>query len=119
LALILALFLGGCDILGLDDPVEIRVRNASSVTFDEGVLYSHSDSIVFVDLEAGRTTPYKEVERAYPIATTQVTTGPDTTRLQVIDFVGEKPLEPGRYTYALSFFEEDPTRLILDLMRDR
>jgi hypothetical protein len=109
----------GCDILGLDGAVDIRVRNASSLTFDEGVLYVHMDSILFPGLEPGQATPYQEVDRGYRIATTQVVTGPDTARLQVIDFVGEEPLDPGRYTFVLSFFEGNPTSLVQELKKDR
>ena len=109
----------GCDILGPQGAVDIRVRNASSMTFDEGVLYVHMDSILFPGLEPGQTTPYQEVDRGYRIATTQVVTGPDTARLQVIDFVGEEPLDPGRYTFVLSFFEGNPRSLVQELRKDR
>ena len=116
---LLSLVLTGCNPFSPDGAVEVRVRNASALTFDEGVLYSHRDSITFTSLGPGQETPYQEVERAYRIATTQVVTGPDTARLQVIDFVGEEPLKPGHYTYVLSFFEGNPTSLTLDLKKDR
>ena len=96
---------GGCGIIGSDDPVQIRVRNASDLTFDEGVVYLIGDSITFTDLQPGESTPYTEVDRAYDYATAQVVTGSDTARLQVIDYVGETPVESGRYAYVLSFFE--------------
>lgn len=113
------LFLSGCSLLDPDDPVEIRVQNASTLTIQEGVLYSDWDSVVFQTLEPGQQTPYKEVRRAYRIATTQVVTASDTARLQVIDFVGETPLEGGKYTYLLSFFEGNPTSLTLEMIKDR
>ena len=114
-----ALLLSACHVLEPDGPVEVRVRNGSSLTFDEGVLYVHMDSILFTSLEPGLETPYQEVERAYRIATTQVVTGSDTARLQVIDYVGEEPLRPGRYTFVLSFFEGSPTSLVQELEKDR
>jgi len=114
-----ALLLSACDVLKPDGPVEVRVRNGSSLTFDEGILYIHMDSILFTSLEPGLETPYQEVERAYRIATTQVVTGPDTARLQVIDFVGEEPLRPGQYTFVLSFFDGSPTSLVQELEKDR
>ena len=113
------LFLWGCDTLGLDDPVEIRVQNASTLTFEEGVLYSYWDSVIFQGLDPGQKTPYKEVRRAYRIATAQVVTGLDTARLQVIDYVGEKSLDGGKYTYLLSFFEGNSTSLTLELIKER
>ena len=59
------------------------------------------------------------MERAYDYATAQVVTGVDTARLQVIDFVGETPLDGGRYTYVLAFFEGNPTSLIQTFQKDR
>ena len=109
----------GCNPFGSDDPVEVRVRNGSTLTLDKGALYVHRDSITFTSLGPGQATPYQEVEKAYQIASTWVVTGSDTARLQVIDFVGEEPLSPGRYTYVLAFFEGDPTNLTLQLTKDR
>jgi len=116
---VLVILLWGCNPFSSGDPVEARVRNGSSLTFDGGVLYVHRDSITFTALEPGQATPYREVERAYRIASTWVVTGSDTARLQVIDFVGEEPLSPGRYTYVLGFLEGNPTSLTLDLTKDR
>lgn len=113
------LILFGCGILIPDEPVEIRVRNGSSLTFDEGVVYAYWDSVVFDALDPGQETPYEEVKKAYRIATAQVITGSDTARLQVIDYVGETPLEGGKYTYVLSFFEGNPKSLDLVLKKDR
>ena len=115
----LAVSSAGCELLGLEGPVEVRVLNGSSLVFDEGILYLHSDSVVFTSLDPGQATPYQETEKAYRYATTQVITASDTARIQVIDFVGEKPLGGGRYTYVLSFFEGNPRSLTLELRRDR
>ena len=111
----------GCDTLGLDGSVSIRVRNDSNLTFEGGILYLVGDSILFPGLGPGQTTPYREVEKAYRFATTQVVTGSgiDTARLQVIDFVGEQPLDEGRYTFSLFFFEGNPKTLSQDLEKDR
>jgi len=109
----------GCETLGLDGPVEVRVQNGSNLVFNQGVLYLHSDSIVFTALAPGQSTPYQETEKAYEYATTQVITGSDTARIQVIDFVGEEPLRGGRYTYVLSFFGGNPGNLALELRKDR
>jgi hypothetical protein len=116
---LLAFLVSGCNPLAPDQTLEVRVHNGSTFTFGEGVLYTHRDSITFTALGPGQETPYQEVERAYRIATAQVVTGSDTARLQVIDFVGEEPLKPGRYTYVLSFFEGRTTSLTLDLQKDR
>ena len=119
LILLPLLLLPGCDILGVDGPVEVRVRNGSNLTFDEGVIYFHMDSVVFSGLEPGMSTTYREVARAYETATAQVVTGSDTARLQVIDHVGDSPLDGGRYTWVLSLFEGNPKSLTETLVKDR
>jgi hypothetical protein len=122
IVLLLSLLMGvglGCDILNPRGPVEVRVRNGTDTPFDQGIVYVASDSIVFSALGSGEATPYREVDKAYRIATAQVVTGTDTARLQVIDYVGEEPLEGGRYTYVLGFFEGNPTSLTLDLTKER
>jgi hypothetical protein len=118
-ALLLALLSPGCGGLDSDGPIEVRVRNETTVTFEEGILYLPGDSILFPGLAPGQATPYKEVEMAYRVATTQVVSGADTARLQVIDYVGDNRLRPGRYTFVLSFFEDRPTALVQGLEKDR
>ena len=109
----------GCGILDPNGSVEVRVENASPLTFDEGVLYTDRDSILFEGLQSGESTPYHKVEKVYGLATAWVVTGTDTARLQVIDFMGMEPLDPGRYTFLLSFHEEGPRFLSEELRRDR
>jgi hypothetical protein len=53
------------------------------------------------------------VSSAYRSATTQVVLDGDTLRLQVIDYVGEEPLDAGRYTYVLSVFGVGTARPVL------
>jgi hypothetical protein len=103
----LALGLGGMlaacgSVLGGEDPVQVRLENASTVTFETATLFSADGSHTFQDVAPGAMTPYVTVSMAYRSATTEVVIPGDTLRLQVIDFVGEEPLDPGRYTYVLS-----------------
>lgn len=81
--------------------VAVRVRNNSSVQFASVTLYTVDGPVTFQDVSVGLTTPYVEVSAAYRFATTEVVIVTDTLRLQVIDYVGEEPLERGRYSYLL------------------
>ena len=93
--------LAGCgDILGTG-AVEVRLENASSVTYAEAMLYTSDRPVTFENVTPGAATPYIEVSQAYRIVTTQVVIESDTLRLQVIDFVGEEPVASGRYTYVI------------------
>ena len=108
-----------CGFLDPSETLEVRVMNGSEVLLDEGVLYLPDDSIVFSELQPGQSTPYQEVAWAYGIATVQVVVAQDTARLQVIDYVGETRLSPGRYTYVLSFADNMTTHLALELVEDQ
>jgi hypothetical protein len=101
LAAVLSILGLSCDALGLGGSVQVRMENASNVTLSRATLFASEGPQAFQNLSPGEATPYVEVSKAYRIATTEVIVGADTLRLQVIDFVGEEPLGPGRYTYVL------------------
>ena len=108
----------GCGVLGLEDEVEIRVRNGSNLMVDEAVLYLPSQVLEYSNLDVGEATPYSQVQKAYYYASAQVVVGQDTARIQVIDYVGETPLKGGRYTYILRVFPGTPLTLGLDFEKD-
>lgn len=85
--------------------VEVRVENGTELTFTQVRIYFEPMQ-TFTDLEPGERTPYVTVDKAYSIATVVVVTATDSARIQVIDFVGEEPLESGRYTFTI--FSPDP-----------
>ena len=103
LVLGMVLAMTGCVILPFagDDAVEMRVENATEVAFSEIRVYWEPMQ-TFTNLGPGERTAYVAVDRAYHIATVVAVTATDSTRIQVIDFVGEEPLEEGRYTLVLS-----------------
>jgi hypothetical protein len=52
-------------------------------------------------------SPYSAVSAAYRIATTDVVLFLGTSRrLQVIDYVGEQVVPPGRYSYVFSLYDD-------------
>ena len=106
---------GGEGVGPQSERVQIRVENGSAAVFDEVTLFLPQVSLSYSNLQPGEVTPYTTVTEAYRIASVRVVMGQDTTRLQVIDYVGEKPLGSGYYTYVLSLFEGDPKSLIMDL----
>ena len=92
----------GCGNFFTPGGVEVRVENASDVRYGEATLYTLDGPRTYSDLAPGARSPYVSVSAAYRSATTQVVLDGDTLRLQVIDYVGEEPLDAGRYTYVLS-----------------
>ena len=89
----------GC---GREGPAEVRIQNASNAPFDS-VLVDFSGQREFYGLiEAGEATGYRAVSKAYRCAYVEVHFADGRGVIQPIDYVGEKPLEPGRYTYRLT-----------------
>jgi hypothetical protein len=83
----------------------VRLVNASTVTMSRATLYTSEGPVTFEDVAAGAASPFVSVSVAYRFATTEVVVAADTLRLQVIDFVGETPLEPGLYSYVLDVID--------------
>lgn len=109
---------GACGILDLDEPVEVRVRNGSSLSMDEVSLFLPRGTLSYSELQPGEESSYSQVSKAYRIASAEVVIGSDTARIQVIDYVGEESLDPGRYTYILRVFRAQPLSLGLDFEKD-
>lgn len=98
--------------------VEIRVKNGSDLVLDQATLFLPHVSLEFFDLGPGDESPYVEVDKAYRIASAAVVVGPDAATVHVIDYVGERPLKAGRYTFIFRVFEGEPLAMSLDLDRD-
>jgi hypothetical protein len=113
---VLALLLSSCRLVGAPDAVEIRVVNRSARDFDGVLVLFSVEPEDYGPLPAGGASAYRPVTGAYRYAYVEVRV--DTARLvlQPIDFVGETPLDAGRYTYALSLASD--RELTLKLERD-
>jgi hypothetical protein len=117
--LLLGLVLGGCTS-GQESAaggVEIRVANRSDRDFDQVDVTFTSDKVSYGSVAKGATSEYRSTPKAYRYALVVVTAGGETFRFQPIDFVGETPLAPGRYSYALNIDPND-RQLTIDLIED-
>ncbi len=77
----------------------VRVENASELDFDKFEVRFLGQIEEFGPLEAGQTSSYRKIEKTYRYAYTLVISGSRRFVLQPIDFVGEKLVAPGSYTY--------------------
>lgn len=119
LTLVLVLASTGCGGVDASGPVEIRVRNVSSVVMGDVVVgfpddpgldggnpvepgVAESGDVDYGTVQPGETTPYRRIVRAYSYASVTLTADGREHRLRPDDYVGEEPLEGGRrYTYEL------------------
>lgn len=107
---------------GCDSPfapggdVEIRITNASSFPFERVDAVFPEDDVSFGAIGAHRSSEYRPVSTAYRYAYLEVQINGEELRIQPIDYVGEDPLDPGKYTYVLNVTVEG--QLTLEFQRD-
>lgn len=89
----------GCDSpFGAVDGVELRVYNNTDYRFDNVTV----NGVGFGSVPSGEYSSFEIVEGAYHYGAVGVDINGKHLALWPIDYVGETPLEPGRYTYFLS-----------------
>jgi hypothetical protein len=112
LMLILTLTIFSCN----KEPTYIRLKNNSTYTFNHTKASFNSSLSDFGTLDPGQVSEYKEYESSYNYGTSIVVIGQDTLWSIAIDYVGERLIEPGHYTYELSIVSEDDTLQIRTAM---
>ncbi|NND16460.1 MAG: hypothetical protein HKN89_09075 [Eudoraea sp.] len=94
--------------------VNLRIKNVSSLIFDEVIVGEAVDPHLNVTPDS--YSEYFIYETAYTYAFIQITSGEETFVLQPIDFVGETPLPIGFYTYELDV--SDTGEVLLNFVID-
>lgn len=117
--LLIAMLLTGCALSPLDDggPTLIRIRNASTVAFEDLRVGYLSGIVEYGTLEAGEATAYRDVGKVYRYAYVSFSSGGRTWSLVPIDYVGETPLDGGRWTYEITLIPEEDA-LTIEAVRE-
>lgn len=79
--------------------VQIRLANKSSVAFQDATFNGEK----FGDLAPNETSEYRTFVNAYSYGSVAITIAGEPYGWIPIDFVGEEPLEPGKYTFEYRF----------------
>ncbi len=98
-----------------DQSINIRVYNASNIDFAQVTIRFPDHVETYGPLMQGTHSEYRPTPMAYRYAHIEISAGDANYTLQPIDYVGETPLAPGRYTYRLSVMQG---RLALELSVD-
>ena len=106
-----------------DGKVHIRLLNNSDSALEQVTVAFPTDSAQAAFIRPGGYSPYFPAQGAYRYAFVRAVCGGKVYFCQPIDFAGETPLAPGRYTYALSRVKNrDPESqvgfLLLELIED-
>lgn len=91
----------------------IRIKNVSSENYQNVSILTFS----LENLESGDLSEYRQFDRAYRIASVSLEIDGENFDLQVIDFVGEEPLESGNYTYEIGL-NQNGDSLTFDLVKE-
>jgi hypothetical protein len=84
----------------------IRIQNATGENFDRvRVYFPDRCEVDYGAVAKGSLSAFRGTRRAYRYAGLKVTVGDRELSLQPIDYVGERELAPGRYTYVLGIEE--------------
>lgn len=95
--ILLCLFFSSCD-----NKVKIRLKNTSQSTLTNVKISTPSDTYVFDTIRPLEATDYRPFNKAYRYAWLYFICEGDTFEQRPKDYVGEKPLMFGKYTYEIS-----------------
>lgn len=101
----------GCNSTNSLDPdaTYLRISNISQKAFQSVYVSYPGVETTFEDIGSGNSSSYKKVTQVYRYGYIKIQSGDEEYILQPIDFVGEEPLENGRYTYKLGLDGESVT----------
>lgn len=117
--LLISLFLLGCSNTNSDITL-IRVKNISQFDFVDVIVNTSGGENNYGNILANAISGYESFDFAYSYAFIELKINNNTYTIQPIDYVGETPLTPGKYTYGIDVSREGDqySRLILYLVKD-
>jgi hypothetical protein len=115
--LLLASF--SCSTVGPSGSVKIRIRNESSFTMSNIVVGWPGEEMRVNALAPGAISDYERHDSAYGYGAVSATLNGAIRQIIPIDYVGERPLDAGKYTYNLSAPASPSTQLELRLQVDQ
>jgi hypothetical protein len=99
--------------------VKIRLRNTSAHDYTDVLVRTGGGEFNYGNIKPNENTVYHDFEYAYSYAYVRLKITDESFVIQPIDFVGEKKLESGNYTYEIGKDESSQSpRLTISLVAD-
>lgn len=92
-------------VTGSND-IEIRISNQSKIAIENVRVGFPSQTENFGTIPPNGTTDYRVVKQAYRYARIEARVNGKRAVIQPFDYVGEKELKTGKYTYVLTINEK-------------
>ena len=123
-ALLFALALAGCAAERpayqppAPGPTFVRLHNMSASTLEDVHVSFRGTPVSYGTIGPGETSAYRPADGAYRYAYMRATVGGETLVLQPIDFVGERRLGGGYFTYHLAVSDAWPQLTVERVSQD-
>ncbi len=98
--------------------VQLRVKNESTYTYDSVLVNTSGGENKYGSIAPGTASDYKVFDFAYSYAFIKIQINREDFTLQPIDYVGERKLKSGKYTYEVSVSDTSTHQLLLNLIED-
>jgi hypothetical protein len=90
-----------------DQVLAIRIENASIYDYTDVTVESGGDTHYYGSVSSKQSSDYQSFDFAYRYAFVELQIEGKTYRLQPTDYVGERKLDSGNYTYVLNVHDLD------------
>jgi len=99
--------------------LQIRISNVSEFNYENINVNASGEMVEFGNLNSNSNSEYKTFDLAYRYAFVEFEIDGETFTLQPIDYVGETPLENGKYSYKINVnLNSQSERVTLELATD-
>jgi len=117
--LLITIFLVSCT-QNDDDTLLIRIKNTSQFNYTDVVVNTSGGEHNYSTVNANQASDYKVFDLAFRYTFVELKINGNTYTIQPIDYVGETPLDDGKYTYEINAANsgDQYSRLALTLTED-
>jgi hypothetical protein len=100
--ILLTIIFYSCSSTEESTDLQIRISNVSEFNFENIIVNASGEKVNFGNLNSNANSEFKSFDLAYRYAFVEFQIDGETFTLQPIDYVGETPLDSGKYSYEIN-----------------